>query len=391
MRLRRSLLPLLLALGLAASACTAATVTSSPPAGTGPPGSAAPGWSSTAAAARGQTVQLWMYGGEEALNRYIDQTVTPAAAAQGVTLHRVPIEDTADAIKQIAAAKDAGTTGAVDLVWVNGKNFAQAKQAGLWATDWTSSLPNAALLDPTDATLRRDFGVPVDGQELPWSRAAFVYAADSAKVPDPPRDFDALLAYARAHPGRVTYPAPPDFTGSAFVRQAVQSLGADRAFALLRELRPLLYQGGVNQPKDETALEDLFANGQVDLAMSYNPNFVDTAVKAGRFPATTRPYTFTTGTLQNVSFLAIPNTSANQAGAAVVANLLTSPELQAAKLTQVGIPTVLDPGRLGDQAGPLGTVPSSPYTLTSFGTPLDELPADQVTALDKRWITEVTP
>ncbi len=390
MRLPRPVIPLLLALGLAATACSTSSATTSPGA-TGPTGSAAPGWEATATAAHGQTVQIWMYGGEEALNHYIDQTVTPAAAAQGVTVQRVPIEDTADAIKQINAAKQAGTTGPVDLVWVNGKNFTQAKEAGLWATDWTMSLPNAALLDPADATLRTDFGVAVDGQELPWSRAAFVYAADSAKVVDPPRDFEALLAYAQAHPGRVTYPAPPDFTGSAFVRQAVQSLGPDRAFALLKELRPLLYQSGVNQPKDETALEDLFANGQVDLAMSYNPNFVETAVKAGRFPATTRPYTFTSGTLQNVSFLAIPNTSAHQAGAAVVANLLTSPEMQAAKLTQVGIPTVLNTTRLGNQAGPLATIPSSPYTLTSFGPPLDELPADQVTALDKRWIAEVTP
>ncbi len=387
----RLTIAVLVTLGLAVTACTSTGATSSPPGSSGPPGTATASWDATVGAAQGQTVQLWMYGGEEALNRYIDQTVTPAAAAQGVTLKRVPIEDTADAVKQIAAANQAGTTGSVDLVWVNGKNFAQAKQAGLWATGWPNTLPNSALLDPADETLRTDFGVPADGQELAWSRAAFVYAADSARVPDPPRDFEQLLAYATAHPGRVTYPAPPDFTGSAFVRQAAQSLGADRAFALLKELQPLLYQGGKNQPKDETALEDLFANGQVDLAMSYNPNFVATAVSAGRFPTTTRPYVFTSGTLQNVSFLAIPATSAHQAGAAVVANLLTSPEMQAAKLTQVGIPTVLDAARLGGHAGPLGTIAPSPYTLTSFGTPVDELPADQVAMLDKRWAAEVTP
>jgi putative spermidine/putrescine transport system substrate-binding protein len=345
-------------------------------------------WDETVAAAQGQTVQLWMYGGEEALNRYIDQTVVPAAAAEGVTLKRVPVEDTVDAIRQIAAADRAGSSGPVDLVWVNGKNFAVAKQAGLWSAGWPRTLPNATLLDPDDATLRTDFGVPTDDQELPWSRAAFVYAYDMARLERPPHTFEELLAFARDRPGRFTYPAPPDFTGSAFVRHAVQSLGEDRAFALLAELQPLLYQGGRNQPKDQAELDGLFANGQVDLAMSYNPNFVDTAVRAGRFPPTVRPYVFDGGTLQNVSFLAMPASSANQAGAKVVADLLLSPEMQAEKLTQVGIPSVLDPDRLGTQAGL--PAPSS-HRLDELGPALDELPAERVGELDRRWAVEVAP
>jgi putative spermidine/putrescine transport system substrate-binding protein len=182
-------------------------------------------WSAIQAGARGQVVKLWMWGGEDALNKHIDDDVIPAAAAAGVTLVRVPIDDTAAALARIASERDAGRSsgGAVDLLWVNGKNFAQGKEAGLWLPGWADRLPNAQYLDPADATVRNDFGVATDGQEAPWSRAAFVFASDTAKVPDPPRDFEALAAYVRAHPGRVTYPAPPDFTGSAFVRQAVQS------------------------------------------------------------------------------------------------------------------------------------------------------------------------
>ncbi len=42
---------------------------------------------------------------------------------------------------------------------------------------------------------------------------------DSAKVPTPPTDAASLVAWIKANPGKFTYPAPPDFTGSVFVRQ----------------------------------------------------------------------------------------------------------------------------------------------------------------------------
>ncbi|MGE3326610.1 MAG: ABC transporter substrate-binding protein, partial [Acidimicrobiia bacterium] len=274
-------------------------------------------WTTISAAAKGQSVKLWMWGGEDALNRYIDDDVVPAAAAQGVNLERVPIDDTATAISRIVAERDAGKNdgGAVDLLWVNGKNFEQGKAAGLWLTNWSTRLPNNIFLNPDDTTLTSDFGVPTDGQEAPWSRAAFVFAYDSAKVDAPPQDFTELAQYVRTHPGRVTYPAPPDFTGSAFVRQAVQALGEEQAFAMLSDIRPFLWQNGDTYPKDEAELERLFSSGEVDLAMSYNPNFVDTAVSIGSFPDTVRPYVMSPGTLQNVSFLAIPSNASSPEGA----------------------------------------------------------------------------
>ncbi len=347
---------------------------------------AAPTWDGIMAAARGQHVRLWMWGGEAALNDYIDRRVVPAAATAGVTLERVPIDDTASALSRLVTEADAGATGsAIDLLWVNGKNFEQGKAAGLWRANWVPSLPNHRLLDPTDPTLTTDFGVATDGQEMPWSRAAFTFAYDPARTADPPRTFPQLLDYARAHPGRIAYPAPPDFTGSAFVRQAVQGLGPDRAFTLLGQLQPLLWRGGTDYPRDEAEVEQLFAGDQIDLAMSYNPNFVDVAVGRGSFPPTARPYVFDGGTLSNVSFLAIPARSSNPEGAMVVADLMLGADLQAAKADLVGIPSVLPTAATATTAG--GS--ASPYRLADYGTPLRELPADQVTAIDRRWLAEV--
>ncbi|MBW3608501.1 MAG: extracellular solute-binding protein, partial [Actinobacteria bacterium] len=180
-------------------------------------------------------------------------------------------------MQRVIAEQRAGRDdGAVDLVWVNGVNFALGKQADAWLTGWAQDLPRADLLDPEDQTLTTDFGVPVDGQELPWSRAAFVFAFNPERIAEPPRTFEQLLGFARQNPGRFTYPAPPDFTGSAFVRQAVASLGEDRALAVLEELKPQQWRKGEAFPRSEAELNQLFGDGQVDIAMSYDPAFVAT-------------------------------------------------------------------------------------------------------------------
>lgn len=352
--------------------------------GDAPAADAGRSWAQVREEAGGQTVRWWMFGGDARVNRYVDEDVVPRAADLGVKLERVPVDDTASAVQRVLAERRAGrdSGGAVDLVWINGENFAQGREAGLWLEDWAGRLPNARLLDPEDPTLREDFGVPVEGQESPWSRAAFTFAYDTARTREPPRSFPELLAYAREHPGRVTYPAPPDFTGSAFVRQAVQALGEDRAFELLRRLKPLQHRRGETFPRSEAELGRLFGDGQVDIAMSYDPGFVAAGVARGEFPGSARPYVFGGGSLQNVSFVAIPRNAAHVAGAQVVANLLLEPELQAIKADPdvLGLPPVVE---LDAPAVP------GPHVLRDFGRPLRELPAERVPELEERWQREV--
>lgn len=396
-----------LSLCVLATACAAASVAS--PRSTGPAGTSATAtvdarseiaaapdvadWPAVRAAADGQTVRWWLYGGDERINRYIDEHVVPAAARQGVTLERVPVADTADAVQRVVAEVQAGQAdGSVDLIWINGENFAVGKRAGLWLKDWAGRLPNARYVDP--ATADTDFGLAVDGQESPWSRALFVYAHDTARMSRPPLTFGDLLTHARAHPGRITYPAPPDFTGAAFVRQVVQAFGEDEGFAYLRQLQPFLWREGTVHPASEAELNRLFGGGQVDLAMSYDPSFVETAVRQGIFPDTARPFVLDHGTLHNVSYVTIPATAGSRAGALVVANLLLDPALQARKADPdiLGVPTVLDPDRLtAADRDRLEHGRDSRYLLPDAGELLDELPVDRTEALEDRWRAEVLP
>lgn len=336
---------LLAALSLGACAGPSATAPTSTSAG-----GAVTEWGTVEQAARGQQVSLWMWGGDPKGNAYVDDVLAPAAAKLGVTLKRVPIADTKDALTRILAEKQAGRTdGDVDLVWVNGDNFATGKQADAWACGWADKLPNAALIAPGDPLVSTDFGTAVQGCESPWHKAQFSLVYDSARVTDPPTTLAGVLDWAAQHPGRFTYPAPPDFTGSVFVRQVLYSVAGGYAnvpsqfeqaafdrltpalWQRLTTLSPSLWREGSTYPRDSVALDKLFADGQVDFTMTYGPATITELVAKGTFPATTRVLPLQEGTVGNASFLAIPATSGHRDAAMVVANLALSPAQQVAK------------------------------------------------------------
>lgn len=370
----------------------------------------APSWSAVEQAARGQQVSLWMWGGDPKGNAYVDDVLAPAAAQLGVTLKRVPIADTKDALTRILAEKQAGRSdGDVDLVWVNGDNFATGKQADAWACGWADKLPNAALITPGDPLVSTDFGTPVQGCEAPWHKAQFSLVYDSARVSDPPTTLAGVLDWAAKHPGRFTYPAPPDFTGSVFVRQVLYSVSggysnvpsqfeqaafdrlAPALWQRLTALAPSLWREGSTYPRDSVALDKLFADGQVDFTMTYGPATITELVAKGTFPSTTRVLPLEEGTVGNASFLAIPATSGHRDAAMVVANLALSPAQQAAKAnpTTWGQFTVLGMDQLKPADRALfAALPASPIVpayevISAHANP--ELSAGWVTKIDDGW------
>lgn len=372
-------------------------------------------WDSVLSAARGQAVNLWMYGGDEQGNSYVDDILAPAAAEEGVTLKRIPVTDTKDALNRVLTELQAGRTngGSVDLVWVNGDNFRAGKAAGAWLCNWTALLPNMANVASTDPLLTSDFGTPVGGCEAPWSKAQFSIAYNAAAVANPPTTVAGVLDWAKAHPGRFTYPAPPDFTGSAFIRQVLYSASggyqnvpaqyssgtfdklSPALYQTLSDLAPSLWRGGDTYPADSDHLNKLYADGQIDMTMTYGPATLTKLVADGTYPADTRVLALPDGTLGNASFLGIPSNAAHQAGAMVVANLALSVKQQVAKANSStwGQFTALDVSKLTSAeqqefaALPQSEVVPSFDTLSRNANP--ELSAAWVPALDEGWRTQV--
>ncbi|MHA7155625.1 ABC transporter substrate-binding protein [Arthrobacter sp. TMN-50] len=338
---RYSLLSVTAVLALGLTSCSGASVEPAEEFGT---------FEEVLAAAEGQTVDLWMFGGDAKGNAYVDDILAPAAQDQGVTLRRVPIADTPDALNRVLSELQAGRDdGSVDLIWANGSTFSTGKQADAWQCGWTDLLPNMQYTDPDDHLLLNDFGTPVDGCEAPWHKAQFTFFYNSDAITDPPTSLQGILDWAQAHPGRFSYPGPSDFTGSVFLREVMLSAAggadqvpltySDEAFAehapaalqTLTELAPSLWREGATYPRDEQALNTLFADGEVDIAMTYGPATLTDLVSSGALPPSTKVLTLAEGTVGNASFLTLPVNAADAAGAMVVANIALSPEQQAAK------------------------------------------------------------
>ena len=326
-------------------------------------------WAATEQAARGQTVVFNAWGGSERINAYLQWAAAELKAAHGVTLMHVKLADTAEFVRRVRAEKAAGRQqGSADLVWINGENFLAMKREGLLFGPWAEQLPNFALVDVVGKpTTRIDFAEPVEGLEAPWGMAQLTFFVDTARAPRPaPASLAGLLDWATRHPGRFSYPRPPQFIGSTFLKQALTELASDRSglarpftpeafarlapplWAYLDRLHPQLWRGGKQFPASPAAILQMVADGELALGLTFNPNEPANQIAAKALPATVQAFQFTAGTLGNTHFVAIPFNARAAAGAQVVANFLLSPRAQARKadLQQWGDPTVLAVDRL---------------------------------------------
>ncbi|MBY0511448.1 MAG: ABC transporter substrate-binding protein [Rhodospirillaceae bacterium] len=328
-------------------------------------------WPSIVARARGQDVHWHAYGGDEKVNRYIQWVADEVKRRYGLTLHHVKVGNIAETVTQLVAEKAAGRTegGRVDLMWLNGQNFAAMKENNLLFGPITHVLPRFALVDTVHKpTTLLDFTVPTLGLESPWGMAQLVFFADSDAVRRPPRTIAALREWTIANPGRFTYPAPPDFTGQTFLKQVfLETLdNRDVAYRPVREddfqrvtaplwrfiegLHPHLWRKGASFPPSYAAMRQLMTDGEIDIAFAFNPAEASNAVAQKLLPSSVRSFVLEAGTIGNTHFVAIPQTASSKDGAMVVADFLLSPEAQSRKANPEhwGDPTVLSLDKLSD-------------------------------------------
>ena len=327
-------------------------------------------FSQTEERAKGQTVYFNAWGGDAKINSYISWAAKRLDARHGITLKHVKLTDTASAVSRILAEKAAGRSagGSIDLLWVNGENFAAMKRASLLQkSPWAMTLPNWRYTDATVLpAILADFAEPTDGKESPWGRAQLVFIHDQARLNTPPQSASALADFIAQNPGRFTFPQPPDFIGVSFLKQIlIEVSNAHPAlyddvtkadfdavtaplWAWLDQARPHLWRAGTTYPTNYPTLRQLLADGEIDIAMAFNPADASSAIARGELPNSARTYIHQSGTLANVHFLAIPFNAASPDAAKVVANFLLSPEAQLQKADSRiwGDPTVLSMARL---------------------------------------------
>ena len=366
-------------------------------------------WADIEKRARGQTVYFNAWAGSEQINAYLKWAGAEVERQYGVKLEHVKVTDTVDVVKRVRSEKAAGklADGSVDLIWINGENFLSMKREGLLHGPFAENLPNFKLVDTVGKpTTRLDFSEPVEGMEAPWGMAQLTFFADSQRVPKPPQSMAALQDYARANPGRITYPRPPNFHGTTFLKQALAELSTDRAalykpvtpqalqaagaplWNYLDALHPHLWRAGKQFPANSAAVRQMMADGELHLAFTFNPNEAANEIAEKRLPASVKSYQFVGGTIGNTHFVAIPFNAKAKEGAQVLANFLMSPVAQARKadISQWGDPTVLALDKLDPAQRKLFSAGDVVGQVEKPAPVLPEPHASWVDAIEKEWL-----
>jgi putative thiamine transport system substrate-binding protein len=366
-------------------------------------------WDAILAEAAGQTVYFNAWGGDLAINRYLEWAAVRVREQYGIELRHVRVTDIAESVTRIIAERSAGrdSGGSIDLLWINGENFAALKRAGLLFGPWAMQLPNASLINwQGNPTTMTDGSLATEGFELPWGTAALTFFFDRARVEAAPRDPGELLAWIERHPGRFSYPQPPAFLGSAFLKQLLLALGDSPAryaapagddfdvltlplWRWLDRAHKNMWRKGRLFPQSGPAQRDLLAVGELDWMLSYNPAEASRAIRQGELQTGIGALYLDAGALANSHFLAIPYNASTIAGARVVANFLASPEAQARKADERywGDPTVLALGRLSDaERAYFDALETGTATPPSTGRFLAEPHPSWTTRLEQAWL-----
>ncbi|GAA0805571.1 ABC transporter substrate-binding protein [Psychrobacter piscatorii] len=318
-------------------------------------------WQQIETQGKNQDVYFYAWGGDPQINAYLQWAAEQVDDRYNINLVHVKLSDTSEAVSLVLAEKSANNNdkGSVDLVWINGANFATMNENSLLLKHWANKLPNFSLTDPNNnPTVNYDFGVPTNGMEAPWGQASLTFYYDTLSVNTPPTTLNELTTWTAHNPGRFSYPKPPDFLGMSFLKYALvmlheqhdadtgentkaqlslpateqnTALVLDPLWAFLDDFHPTLWRDGEQFVQTGAQMRRLVDDTELSLAFTFSAPEVPAAVQRYDLPESIRSYAMNDGSLSNTHFVAIPYNASHPQAAQLVANFLMSPEAQAHK------------------------------------------------------------
>ena len=132
----------------------------------------------------------------------------------------------------------------------------------------------------------------------------------------------------------------------------------------------------------------MLADGELVMALTFNPNEPANLVASGELPKTTTAWQHRNGTIGNTHFVAIPVNAQSTAAAQVTANFLLSPEAQARKadLALWGDPTVLDLAKLKPEEKALFEGGDAPGAVSFPARTIPEPHGSWVPLIEAAWL-----
>lgn len=319
-------------------------------------------WQQVESSGKDQSVYFYAWGGDAQINAYIQWAAKQVKAKYNINLVHVKLSDTSEAVSRVLTEKSANnhTKGSVDLIWINGDNFATMSEHSLLLKQWANKLPNFSYTDPSNnPAVNFDFGIPTNGMEAPWGQASLTFYYDSLAIDGTanntlPTTLNQLLSWSAQNPGRFSYPKPPDFLGMSFLKYALVVLHQQSDDTLkaqlnqpatvqntaqvlnplwdfLNQLHPTLWRDGRHFMQSGAQMRRLVGDTELSIAFTFSAPEVPAAVKRYDLPKSIRSYAMQDGSLSNTHFVAIPYNASHAQSAQLVANFLLSPKAQAHK------------------------------------------------------------
>ena len=329
-------------------------------------------WENIVKGTKDKTVRFHAWGGSSNINNYINWVSQKVEEKYGINLIHVKLKDTSDAVKKILFEKIAKkqSNGSVDILWVNGENFLTMKKNSLLLKEsWITNLPNSKFINlDKNSPFFYDFGVYNEGKEMPWGLSQLIFYYDSENLSKVPKSASELMIFIKKNPGRVTFPQPPDFIGTSFLKQILLDVSPDTSnfyrkydkakdqiylkdlWNWFDEVTPYLWKNGKVYPGNYLSMAQLFSDNEIDLGITFNISFPRNEIMKGNFKSSVKSFIPTMGSLANTHFLTIPYNSGSLNASKIVINFLISPEAQIKKQDPMiwGDPTVLSISKLDE-------------------------------------------
>ncbi|MBK6264110.1 ABC transporter substrate-binding protein [Marivirga sp. S37H4] len=311
-------------------------------------------WEDISDQAKGSTVNFMMWQGDADINDYINNYVAPTLKEKYNIRLNIIGGQGPEIVQLVMGEKQAGVKkGQADIVWINGETFFQLRKIeGLWGP-FVQKLPNAQYIDFDNSFINTDFQQPVNNMEAPWGINQFAIIYDSAQISNPPRNLQELENFIKANPGFFTI--SNDFSGMTLLKSFLAELsgsptGLDgpfdeekyqklstRLWDYINRNKRYFWKEGTTFPKEHSKMNQMFASGELKISFGFSEGGVESKVRQGLYPKSTRAYAWDNGTIRNANYLGITYNSSNKAAAMEVINFLISPEAQLKKSDPTGM------------------------------------------------------
>lgn len=292
--------------------------------------------------------------GDTNITDWMANVVKPAfeKAYPQYTMNFVNARGAGEGTKAIAdralAALQTGADPQAEVLDFDALSYPELVKAGLWQKMDGSNIPNFKNINPAGVTSDND---------MPYRGSQVLIAYDSSKVPENevPKTFADLIKWIKAHPGQFVY-CRPDKGGSGgnFVVRAIYEVTGkdptlfkageskaelisqfDKAWDLLREIHPFIYDNGA-YPAGNNPVLQLLANGSVSMASVWSDQSLQ-ALNKGVLPDTIKLFQFQDLPMPGgYAHLSVPKNAKNLQGALDFVNFMLTSDMQVSVVKSIG-------------------------------------------------------